>query len=89
MEASSRWLSAYGMSGFDCEKARQVQRTPEQFDVLMMIADGKRDSPEKLSTQLQEREYPSTRKLLKGIIMEGTFDIHDWTNKPLPIIDIE
>jgi len=56
LEASSRWLSAYGMSGFDYEKARQVQRTPEQFDVLMMIADGKRDSPEKLSIQLQERE---------------------------------
>ena len=55
----------------------------------MMIAVGKRDSPEKLLPSCKKGNIPVARKLLKDIIIEGTFDIHDWTNKPPPIIDIE
>jgi hypothetical protein len=46
---------------------------PENFDVLAMIAIGRKAPREHLLPQLQEREYPSDRKPLKDIVMEGKF----------------
>jgi nitroreductase len=73
LEASSRGLVAHGMQGFNYEKARIDLEIPDNFDVMAMIAIGKKGSKENLPLQLQEKEYPNDRKPLKEIIMEGTF----------------
>src|SRR5919107_1315714 len=73
LEASARGLVAHGMQGFDYERARIDLEIPDNFDVMAMIAIGKKGSKENLPLQLQEKEYPNDRKPLKEIIMEGTF----------------
>ncbi len=72
LEATIRGIATHGMQGFDYEKARKDLEFPENFDVLAMIAIG-RKAGEHLSPQPQEREYPSDRKPLKDIVMEGSF----------------
>ena len=71
LEASSRGLVAHGMAGFDYVKARIDLEIPDNFDVMAMIAIGKKGPKDNL--QLQEREYPSDRKPLAEIVMEGQF----------------
>jgi nitroreductase len=73
LEASSRGLVAHGMQGFDYEKARIDLEIPDNFDVMAMIAIGKKGPKDSLPQQLQEREYPSDRKPLAEIVMEGRF----------------
>ena len=41
--------------------------------VMAMIAIGKKGPKDNLPQQLQEREYPSDRKPLAEIVMEGQF----------------
>jgi nitroreductase len=73
LEASSRGLVAHGMQGFDYERARVDLQIPDDFDVMAMIAIGKRGPKENLPPQLQEREHPNDRKPLAEIVMEGQF----------------
>ena len=73
LEASSRGIVAHGMQGFDYEKARTELRIPADFEVMAMIAIGKRGPKEDLPTELQDKEKPNDRKALKDIIMEGTY----------------
>jgi len=73
LEATFRGLAVHGMQGFDYEKARNDLEVPDNFDVLAMIAIGKRGPRDQLPPQLQEREYPNDRKPLKEIVMEGQF----------------
>jgi nitroreductase len=73
LEAASRGFVAHGMEGFDYEKARKDLEIPEEFEVMAMIALGKRASKEKLPAELQAREQPSSRKSLKEICLEGKF----------------
>jgi hypothetical protein len=46
---------------------------PDNFDVMAMIAIGKRGPKENLPPQLQERKHPNDRKPLTEIVMEGQF----------------
>jgi nitroreductase len=73
LEASSRGLVAHGMAGFDYVKARIDLEIPDNFDVMAMIAIGKKGPKDNLPQQLQEREYPNDRKPLKDIVMEGQY----------------
>ena len=73
LEASSRGLVAHGMQGFDYEKARIGLEIPDNFDVMAMIAIGKKGPRDNLPQQLQEREYPNDRKPLAEIVMEEQF----------------
>ena len=73
LEATSRGLVAHGMQGFDYKKAREDLKIPDDFDVMAMIAIGKRGSKENLPSNLQEKENPNDRKPLNEIIMEGIF----------------
>ena len=73
LEATTRGLVAHGMQGFDYNEARKALEVPDSFDVMAMIAIGKLGQKENLSSDLQEREYPSDRKSLKEIVMEGKF----------------
>ncbi len=73
LEASSRGFVAHGMQGFDYEKARADLGIPDSFDVMAMIAIGKRGPKENLPMNLQEKEEPNGRKPLGEIVMEGRF----------------
>jgi nitroreductase len=73
LEASSRDLVAHGMQGFDYEKARVDLEIPTDFEVMAMIAIGKKGSKEILPPELQEKEKPTDRKPLKDIIMQGIY----------------
>ena len=73
LEASSRGLVAHGMQGFDYQKARIDLKIPDSFDVMSMIAIGKKGSKENLPLELQNKEFPNNRKPLSEIVMEGTF----------------
>ncbi len=73
LEATSRGLVAHAMQGFDYEKARKELDVPETYDILAMIAIGKRASKERLPADLREREFPSNRKPLHEVVMEGRF----------------
>jgi nitroreductase len=73
LEAPSRGLVAHGMQGFDYEKARTDLEISDNFDVMAMIAIGKKGPKDNLPQQLQERENPSDRKPLAEIVMEGQF----------------
>jgi hypothetical protein len=64
---------AHGMQGFDYQKARVSLEIPDVFDVMAIIAIGKRRPKENLSPNLQEKEFPNDRKPLNEIVMEGLF----------------
>ena len=73
LEAASRGLVAHGIAGFDYERARRDLDIPNGYEVLAMIAIGKRGVKENLPPALKEREVPSDRKPLEQIIMNGRF----------------
>lgn len=73
LEASSKNLVCHGMQGFDYEKARIVLEVSDKFDIMAMIAVGKRGPKEYLSEELQSKEIPNDRKPLQEIVMEGKF----------------
>ncbi len=73
LEATSRGLVVHGMAGFDYERARRDLDIPNSYEVLAMIAIGKRGVKENLPPALKEREVPSDRKPLEQIIMNGRF----------------
>jgi hypothetical protein len=66
-------LELHGMQGFDFERARADLEVPDNFDVMAIIAIGKKGPKDNLPPQLQEREYPTNRKPLTEIVMEGQF----------------
>ena len=73
IQAVSQGLVTHAMAGFDYEKARKDLAVPVDFEVVAMIAIGKRGPKEKLSPELQAREIPNTRKPLSEIVMDGKF----------------
>lgn len=73
LQAHLRGLVAHGMQGFDYEKAQQVLKIPELFQVEAMIAIGMPGKKENLPEAMQQREVPSVRKALTEIITEGLF----------------
>lgn len=73
LEAASRGLATHGMEGFDYEKARKELGIPDSYEVMAMVAIGKRGDKEELPKEIQEREMPGARKALKDIVMEGKF----------------
>ncbi len=73
LEAFSRGIVAHGMQGFDYDKARIDLEIPADFEVMAMIAIGKKGPRESLSPELQEKEKLSDRKPLEDIVMEGIY----------------
>jgi nitroreductase len=73
LEATKMNLVAHGMEGFDYEKTKTELNIPDEYKVEAMIAIGKHGKKEILSKELQEREFPSDRKKLSEIVMEGKF----------------
>jgi len=73
LEAARRGLVAHGMQGFDYARAARELGVPPDYDVLAMIAIGKRGPLEKLPDEVRQREHPNTRRPLKEIVFEGHF----------------
>src|SRR6185437_1527639 len=73
LEAYSRGLAVHAMQGFDYQQARTDLEIPDNFDVMAMIAIGRKGPKENLPSQLQEREQPNDRKPLTEVVMEGQF----------------
>ena len=59
--------------GFDYEAARKVLEIPQEFQVEAMIALGKEGPKEALPPDVQEREKPNQRRLLKETRVESRF----------------
>ncbi len=73
LEGTCRGLVVHGMQGFDYEKARRELHIPEDYEVLAMIAIGKRAPKESLPPPLQEMERPNDRRPLNEIAVAGRF----------------
>jgi nitroreductase len=73
LQGSLNGFVVHGMQGFDYDRAKEVLRVPDDFQVEAMIAVGKKGKKEDLPDYLQERESPSSRKNLAAIAMEGSF----------------
>lgn len=67
-------LVVHGMQGFDYEKARTALQIPDLYTVEAMIAIGKPGRKEDLPAHLLEREFPSSRKSVSDIAVEGSFN---------------
>jgi hypothetical protein len=61
------------MQGFDYERAREVLRIPQEFQVQAMAAVGRPASKEILPEKLQERENPNDRRKVSESVFEGPF----------------
>lgn len=73
LEAARRGLVTHGMEGFDYERARAELKIPDDFDVLAMIAIGKRGPRESLPEKARAIEEPNGRRPLGEILFEGLF----------------
>lgn len=73
LRGSLAGLAVHGMQGFDYDKAKEVLHIPDGYQVEAMIAVGKKGKKEDLPQYLLEREFPSARKSITEIAMEGSF----------------
>ena len=73
IQATTQGLATHAMAGFDYEDARKVLEVPDDYEVMAMIAIGRKGPREGLSEELQQREFPSDRKPLGDILMLGKF----------------
>jgi len=73
LQGAEMGLVVHGMAGFDRDKARNVLKVPDDFEVEAMIAIGKPGNPADLPRELREREQPTLRKPISQIACEGTF----------------
>ncbi len=73
IQATSQGLATHAMAGFDYDKARKVLEVPDEYEVMAMIAIGRKGPKERLSPELQQREVPTDRKPLGEILMLGKF----------------
>lgn len=73
IQAVSQGLVTHAMAGFDSAKARETLEVPQDYDVMIMIAIGKKGQKEKLPQDLQAKESPNTRVPLSDIVMQGKF----------------
>jgi len=73
LQTAENGLAAHAMQGFDYDKAKKDLSIPEDYTVEAMIAIGRPGKKEDLPESMQEREFPSPRKKVAEIIMEGPF----------------
>jgi nitroreductase len=73
IQAVAQGLATHGMQGFDYERAKKELGVPDDYEVMAMVAIGKKGPKEKLPDDLQKKEAPNDRKPLSEIVMEGKF----------------
>jgi nitroreductase len=74
LEGTSRGYVVHGMEGFDYDKTRQDLQIPDDYTVEAMAAIGKQAPADKLSPDLQKKEFPGNRRPLDQILMHGKFE---------------
>jgi len=75
LEAQRRGFITHAMGGFSKIKAHDVLDIPGKYEVLAMIAIGKKGKKEELSPALQTREEPATRKPLTELVFHGRLQV--------------
>ena len=73
LQGTAMGLVVHGMQGFSYSRAAEELDVPEGYTVEAMAAVGKRGEVEELPKELQDQEYPSPRKKMDEIVMEGRF----------------
>lgn len=73
LEGTRRGLVVHPMQGFDETAARSALAVPEDLRVEIMTAIGVRGSRDLLTDRDREREFPSGRKPLQEVLIEGGF----------------
>ncbi len=73
LEGEVRNYVVHGLEGFDYAKAKKDLNITDEFHIEAMIVIGKRAPKENLPEELQKKEFPSTRRPLKEILIEGGF----------------
>ena len=73
LQGSLKNLVVHGMQGFDYDRAKKELQVPDDYSVEAMIAVGRHGKKEDLPEYQQEREFPSSRKSITEIAMEGIF----------------
>lgn len=73
LQGSINNLVVHGMQGFDYEMAKSVLNIPDEYVVQAMAAIGKPGDPDNLPEGLREKDFPSDRKNIKEIAIEGSF----------------
>ncbi len=73
LQAELLGWATHGMAGFHHDKARAALALPEDFDVYMFAAIGKRAAAEALPPELAAREVPSPRRHLAETVFLGRF----------------
>ena len=73
LQGSMKGLVVHGMQGFSYERAQKELQVPDGYTVEAMIAIGRPGRKEDLPEYQQKREFPSSRKTISEIAMEGFF----------------
>lgn len=73
LEGSRRGLVVHGMEGFDYDKAKELLKLTDEYQVEAMVAIGKQGRKEDLPEQMQAYEQPSDRRPLNEVVFEGEF----------------
>ena len=63
----------HGMQGFNYERAREILKIPEEFNVEAMAAVGKPGNLADLPEDIQKRETPNARRPVQDSVREGPF----------------
>lgn len=71
LQAEMLGWATHGMAGFFHDKARAALALPEDFDVYMFAAIGKRGPAEALPAELAAREVASGRRSVKETVFRG------------------
>lgn len=73
LEATRRGLSAHGMAGFDGDRAKDLLRVPDGFEVICFVAIGHRGERTALPERMRKVEAPNQRRPLGTIVHEASF----------------
>lgn len=74
LQGSIMKLIVHPFAGFDEEKAAKDLGIPKEYFVDVMIAIGRQGEIENLEEKDRTREFPTDRKKLKEMVMEGKFE---------------
>ena len=69
LEAQRRGLITHAMGGFSQTMARDIYRIPEDYEIVSIVAVGKRGDEGQLDKELQERESPGLRKNISDLLI--------------------
>lgn len=73
LQGSFMGLVVHGMQGFNYEQAQAILKVGEDHQVEAMIAVGRPGNKRDLPIALEQREFPSDRRKLEEIVLEGGF----------------